>query len=165
MLKIMVWKKLKIEVIVAVFDGSDNVIASSRTFIESLKKDENTNIFFTWPKPFKLSSKFCEKPSDVMLLIDRSGSMSSISNNPPEPLSTAKNAAMSFIDQLGPKDKVGVVSFATNAKDPIDLNLTSDLALAKQPVGSITIEPSSTQYTNTYDALHFAWQELVSVRS
>ena len=35
-----------IELIIAIFDGSDNVIATSRTFVEDLKKNKNTNILF-----------------------------------------------------------------------------------------------------------------------
>ena len=151
-----------IELVIAIFDGSDNAIAASRTFIESLKKNEDTNVLFTWPRAFKLGSKACEKSSNVMLLLDRSGSMSSLNINPPEPLTTAKTAASSFVEQLGPRDRVGVVSFATKAKDPIDLNLTSDFNSAKTAIDSINIEASSTQYTNIYEALHSAWQELGS---
>jgi Mg-chelatase subunit ChlD len=154
-----------IELVIAIFDGSDNAIAASRTFVEDLKKDENANVFFTWPKPFKLGSKVCEKPSDVMLLLDRSGSMAALGSNPSQPLSTAKEAAISFINQLSPKDMVGVISFASQAKNPIDSVLTLDLNSAKQAVESINIEASSTQYTNIYEALHSGWQELVSARS
>jgi Mg-chelatase subunit ChlD len=154
-----------IELIVAIFDGSDNAIAASRTFVEDLKKNESADVFFTWPKPFKLGSKVCEKSSDVMLLLDRSGSMASISANPPQPLSDVKAAATSFVEQLKPKDKVGVISFATKSKDPIDLNLTSDFNSAKQAVELVSIESGNTQYTNIYEALHSAWQELISARA
>jgi Mg-chelatase subunit ChlD len=112
-----------------------------------------------------LGSKVCEKPSDVMLLLDRSGSMASLSQNPPQPLSDAKSAASSFAGQLSLRDKIGVVSFATTAKEPIDLSLTNDINLAQKAIESVAIEASSTQYTNIYEALHSAWQELVSARS
>jgi len=154
-----------IELIIAIFDGSDNAIAASRTFIESLQKNEDTNIFFTWPEPFELGSKACEKFSDVVLLLDRSGSMASLGANPPQPLFDAKKAATSFIEQLNSKNKVGVVSFAEKSKEPIDLSLTSDFNSAKQAIDLIGIEASSTQYTNIYEALHSAWQELVSARA
>lgn len=153
-----------IELVAAIFDGADNTIAASRTFVESLKKNEDANIFFTWPKPFELGSKVCEKPSDVMLLLDRSGSMSSLGQNPPEPLTEAKRAAISFIEQLGSKDRIGVVSFASSVKEPIDLNLTSDFTSAKTAVDAVSIEASSTQYTNIYESLRAAWQELISAR-
>ena len=80
-------------------------------------------------------------------------------------LSIAKEAASSFVDQLSPEDKIGVVSFATSVKDPIDLTLTSDFDSAKQAIDSIDIETGGTQYTNIYEALHSSWQELVSARA
>jgi hypothetical protein len=49
-----------IELIVAVFDESDNAIAASRSFIEDLKKGENTNVVFTWPNPFSADAKTIE---------------------------------------------------------------------------------------------------------
>lgn len=159
-------KEIKnIELVITIFDGMDNVIAASRTFVESLVKNENQNVFFTWPKPFELGTKACEKSSDVMLLLDRSGSMVSLGENPPEPLTTAKAAAVSFVGQLKPNDKIGVISFATNAKEPIDLSLTSDFALAKDIIQSVEIEATSTQYTNVFSALNSSWQELISPRA
>lgn len=154
-----------IELVAVIFDGSDNAVAASRTFVESLKKNEETSIFFTWAKPFELSSKVCEKPSNVVLLLDRSGSMASLGLNPPEPLTSAKSAASSFVEQLSSKDKIGVVSFATEAKEPMDLNLTADFNSAKQAIGLIGITASSTQYTNIYEALRSGWQELASARA
>lgn len=153
-----------IELVAAIFDGNDNAIAASRTFVEKLKGGEDTNIFFTWPKPFDLGSKACENPSNVMLLLDRSGSMASLGANPQRPLTDAKEAAISFINRLTNKDKVGAISFATKSKNPIDLNLTNDFASAQKSVEAVKIEGGSTQYTNIYEALHSAWQELVSLR-
>lgn len=154
-----------IELIITVFDGSDNVIAASRTFIESLKKNQEENIFFTWPKPFKLGTKACERPSDIMLLLDRSGSMASAQSEPPEPLTQVKAAAASFVGELKARDQVGVISFATEASVPIDLPLSSDFQSAAGAINDVNIESGSTQYTNIYSALHAAWQELVSVRA
>lgn len=154
-----------IELIIAIFDGSDNTIAASRTFIERLKKNESTDVFFTWPKPFELGSQACEKPSSIMLLLDRSGSMASLGFNPPQPLSDAKEAAVSFIKQLGSSDRVGIISFATESTEPMETTLTNDFSSAQKMAESVGIEASSTQYTNIYEPLHFAWQELVSARS
>jgi Mg-chelatase subunit ChlD len=159
-------KEIKnIELVAAIFDGADNVIAASRTFIGSLPKSANQNIFFTWPKPFALGTKACEKSSSVVLLLDRSGSMASLKSNPPEPLASAKAAAVSFVEQLKTKDQIGVISFANNSTDPIDFNLASDFGSAKTAIESINIEASSTQYTNIFEALRSGWQELVSARS
>lgn len=154
-----------IELVVAIFDGSDNAIAASRTFLDSLKKNEDTNVFFTWPKPFLLGEKVCENPSNVMLLLDRSGSMSSIQKEPPQPLGDAKKAAIEFVKGLGTNDKIGLASFATEVKNPIDLVLTNNLDSANQAINSVSIEKSGTQYTNIYAALRSAWQELVTARA
>ena len=91
--------------------------------------------------------------------------MTSLGTDPPEPLTSAKSAATSFVEQLSLKDKIGVISFATKSKEPLNLNLTSDFDLAKQAIDGVSIESGSTQYTNIYEALHSAWQELVSARS
>lgn len=154
----------KIELVIAIFDGQDNAVAASKTFLEKLKKGESANIFFTWPRPFELGSKICERPSNVVLLLDKSGSMAEISQNPPEPLNTAKEAAISFVKELGVNDTIGVISFATEAKKPIDMLLTDDLASAEKAINLVEIEKNGVQYTNIYDALHSAWQELATPR-
>lgn len=154
-----------VELVVSVFDGSDNAIAASRTFVENLKKNESQSVFFTWPKPFKLGVKACEKYSNVVLLLDRSGSMASLGSTPPEPLSTARAAAASFVDQLSIKDKIGMISFASGVKEQIDLSMTSDFNIAKQAIDGVNIEKEGTQYTNIYAALHSARQELNSARA
>lgn len=153
-----------IELIAAIFDGSDNVIAASRTFIENLGRNEDTDVFFTWPKTFDLGSKVCENPANVVLLLDRSGSMSSLGTNPPQPLTDAKKAAVSFVERMSIEDRVAVVSFATKASNPIDLDLTNDLFLAKSVIDKIAIATGTTQYTNIYESLYSAWQELSSQR-
>lgn len=159
-------KDLKnIEFVVAIFDGADNVVATSRTFVDLIKKNQTKNILFVWPKPFDLGVKYCTKPSQTVLILDRSGSMSLLKSNPPQPLTDAKDAAKSFVSTLGVKDKVSVVSFSDKATEPIDLSLTSDFDLAKQKISSINIFASSTQYTNIYDALRSSWQELISARA
>ncbi len=154
-----------IELVIAIFDGSDNVIAASRTFVEDLKQNENTNVIFTWPKSFNLGSKVCQSPSDVALLLDRSGSMASLATKPPEPLFAAKEAANFFVEQLTPKDKVSLVSFAAKAENPIDLNLTNNFNSASQAIKTVNIEQGGVQYTNIFDAIHSAWQELISARA
>lgn len=151
-----------IELVISVFDGADNTIAASRTFIDKLNKNSSTDVFFTWPRPFDLGVKVCEKPSNTVLLLDRSGSMSSLGSNPPEPLTSVKTAAASFVDELGDKDRVSVVSFATNVKDPIESTLTNSFDLVKKAIGSIEIEKGTTQYTNIYDALRVGFLELES---
>ncbi len=151
-----------IELVATIFDGRDNVIAASRSFVERLDKNSSSQVVFTWGRPFDLGSRVCEKPSNIALLIDRSGSMVSLGGTPPEPITTAKAAAQSFIDKLLPVDRVSVVSFATSASEPVDQSLTSDFFRAKEAVSRVAIATSSTQYTNIFDAVRSGWQALVA---
>lgn len=154
-----------VELIISIFDGADNTIAASRTFIENLRKNSSTDVFFTWPRPFDLGVKVCEKPSNIALLLDRSGSMSSLGTNPVEPLTSVKSAAASFVDELSSGDKVSVISFATESKNPIDIELTNIFSDVKNAINSIDIEKGGTQYTNIYDVLKSGFSELESSRA
>ncbi len=151
-----------IELVAVIFDGRDNAIAASRTFINRLKKDDSAQIFFTWPQPFELGTRACSRKSNTALLLDRSGSMASLGNNPPEPLTSAKNAAISFVDRLKVGDRIAVVSFATESSQPYDLVLTEDFDSARSAINAINIGKGETQFTNIYDALHQGFNALVS---
>ncbi|HEY4479863.1 MAG TPA: vWA domain-containing protein [Candidatus Paceibacterota bacterium] len=140
-----------IELVAAVFDGADNAIATSRTFVEELGGGENTNVVFTWPRPFDLGVRTCEKPSSVVLAIDKSGSMASLGLNPPEPLTSVKKAATYFISELKEKDSAGLVVFA-NSGEPL-IGLTQNLESLIELVGGISISGGGTQYTNIADAV------------
>ena len=153
-----------IEMVAAVFDSSGNAIGGSRTFVSNLPKGESFQIFFTWPTPFAVKEFVCEKPSNTILLIDRSGSMASLGNDPPQPLTDVKNAAKSFIDSLGISAKVGVISFASEASNPIDINLTEDQISAKNRIDDISIIDNGIQYTNIFGAFNSAKKELNSSR-
>lgn len=151
-----------IELVAVIFDGRDNAIASSRTFIDRLKKDESRSIFFTWPKPFELGSRACSRKSDIALLLDRSGSMASLGKNPPEPLESAKKAASSFVDSLKVEDRVAVVSFATEPSLPHDVALSQDFEAVNLAIENIAIGNSGIQFTNITSALHEGWSALLS---
>ncbi len=98
----------------------------------------------------------------MVLALDRSGSMASEKQNPPEPLTSVKNAAVSFVKSLHSLDKVSVVSFATTASEPKDLPLTNNLNHATSTISSIKIWKNGEQYTNIYDAVRSSWEELSS---
>jgi Mg-chelatase subunit ChlD len=95
-----------------------------------------------------------------MLVLDRSGSMASAGKLPPEPLTSVKNTATSFIAQLKYGDSAGVVSFATKASDPVDQSLTSNFDQAKTAIQSIVISTSTTdKNTNIGDGIQKAISE------
>jgi Mg-chelatase subunit ChlD len=155
-------KPTTIELVAIIYDGKQNAIGTSRT-VNTLSADHTSDPFvFTWPQPFEVKTDVCAVPSDIMLVLDRSGSMASISKNPTEPLETVKKTASAFVDALHEEDRVGVVSFATTASDPVDAGLTSSLSTVKQTIGAISIATSSVQNTNIGDGLKKAYDELIS---
>lgn len=153
-----------IEVVALVYDGKDNAIGASRTYIDSLAKDQSADVVFTWPAPFDVQTSVCKTPANVMMVIDRSGSMASDGQNPPQPLTDVKNAATLFVNQLGESDKVGLVSYADLSSNPIDAELTSDFKKVKDSILSIKIGTDTLQQTNIGDGLQKALLELGSER-
>jgi Mg-chelatase subunit ChlD len=149
-----------IEVSAIVYDGNNNAVAASRTYINSLPKGSSAQAVFTWPEPFEAKLDVCQIPSNIMLVLDRSGSMASDGANPPEPLTDAKNAAVSFIDQLKDTDQVGMESFATTPSDPIDVPLSSNHAAAKEGVSALSIHTDGSQNTDLGDGLLRAMNEI-----
>lgn len=151
-----------------VYDSSKNAIAASETTLDAIGKGEEKKVFFSWPAPLlsRPTAGSCTAPTDTMLVFDRSGSMESDGKNPPQPLTNAKNAVGTFTDKVGPADKIGLVSFATTASDPIDLSLSSDTTLAKKAIGNISIfkDSEASGYTNLGDAIEKATTELASSR-
>jgi len=151
-----------IELIAVVYDGAGNAIGSSRTFLEDLGKGESKNVVFTWPYPFITKTDICETPVDVALVLDRSGSMASLGKEPPQPLTDTKNAASYFLNLLSAKDQASVVSFATNASNPVDAPLTADLVKVNTAIQAITIRSEDgIQNTNIGEGMEKALQELL----
>lgn len=155
----------KVELSVIVYDGRGNAIGTSRTYTDSIPVRESAVFGFTWPRPFKQTEVVCEVPSDVMLVLDRSGSMASISRNPAEPLTTVKNTAISFVQSLVRGDQVGVVSFANEASNPLDHVLSSNITDVVDSIGRIEIGTTTAQNTNIGDGIIDATTELLSSRA
>lgn len=154
-----------IGVVAIVYSGSGNAIAASATYVDSLGKDESKKLVFTWPNPFPTEAEGCEVPVDVVLAIDRSGSMDDDGQNPSQPLTDVKNAAASFLDRLKTTDQASVVSFATTASEPIDAELSNDFGKIQKIIKSILIQsPVETQQTNIADSIGKATRELSSDR-
>ena len=93
----------------------------------------------------------CDKKADVMLVLDRSGSISS------GELTTLKTAAKGFVDALNPsadKGHIGMVSFSDTAT--LNNHLTDDGAAVKAGIDALT----SGSFTNLYDGIVKADDEL-----
>ena len=77
--------------------------------------------------------------SDVVIDIDRSGSMTDPAGSSGTKLSNAKSAAKRFVDILAQdtRNRVGVVSFSTQST--IDQPLTGNYSAAKTQITEITV--------------------------
>lgn len=149
-----------------IYDAQRRPVAISKTYVSSISRNSEQSVFFTWPRRFTKnpSGGMCTAPVETMLVFDRSGSMDVGRKNPVEPLTTAKNAANAYVDAADIIDKVGVVSFATNASSPIDHILSLDHASVNAAIAAISIGKDSTQNTNLGEAIRMASAELQSVR-
>src|SRR5207247_3079215 len=73
---------------------------------------------------------------DVMLVLDRSGSMNDPSSEPA--INAAKTAAKQFASYLDfTKDQCGIVSFADAASSPIDLTLSTSLRTINSRIDAV----------------------------
>lgn len=155
-----------VELVATVSDEEDNILAASKTYVDVLKKGESVPVIFTWPDQFKIKSEICESPVDVSVVLDRSGSMQFLAQNPDQPMTDVKTAARFFVGELSELDRVSVVSFTTEASRPIDSVLTSDFASVDNVIKNITVSrPWQTQHTNIADGILKGGEELSSSRA
>ena len=152
----------EVEVVATIFDSGGTALAASRTFVDNFAPRTDTEIFFTWPEPIATTVRSCEVPTDVALVIDLSGSMSSDQEIPAEPLTSVKTAAASFVSRLGNQDQAAVVSFATDGKleTPLGNGLTAATTISRLAIGS----REERAYTNTGRGIEVATEELLSLR-
>lgn len=156
-----------VDVTAIIYDANHEPIGVSATRVEKMDKNSTKEIFFTWPSAFNFvaETEQCEVPVDVILALDRSGSMASESKDPPQPFTRVRDATASFVDFLTARDQVGMVSFSTTASNPIDVPLMSDLLRVKSRIEMTKMGTGETQYTNTADALLRAGTELETLRA
>ncbi len=153
-----------IDIVTVVFGTDGNAIAASETTVPLLPPLQSENIVFTWPLPFKKRVEQCVRPSEIVLLLDVSGSMDDDGSNPPQPLSDAKSSAFTFINRLSDEDRVGAVSFATEA---VLINgLSSKHLDVQEAIAGLTIaQAEEGGKTNIGDAISRATAELASTNS
>ena len=98
-------------------------------------------------------------PIDVMLIIDRSSSMSDEwcwwCNGG---IGDAKNAAKAFVDELLSKDRAGLVSFGSSAT--LDQGLTYDKDIVKDKIDDIEAHAWPIQQTAIGEGIYLATEEL-----
>lgn len=151
----------QVDIVATIFDAVGNPLTASKTFIERLDGYESASITFTWPNPIARTVRTCEVPSDIMMVLDRSGSMAADGGEPPEPLESTKRAAERFVDQVQVRhDQVGYLSYATAPSDPIDQVLTRNMNTVQQAIAETAVKTDKTQFTNMGAAFRVATQEL-----
>ncbi len=93
------------------------------------------------------------RPADVVVVIDRSGSMSG------QPFADAQTAAKAFVDRMDlSTDQAGLVSFSTAAT--LDQELTQAAGMVRTAIGGL----AASGDTNIADAIAMAQAELTSPR-
>jgi hypothetical protein len=123
-----------VEVVATIFNQEGKPLTSSQTSIDKFDSRSEKDIVFTWPNPIAKTVRSCDVPSDVILVLDRSGSMAADGGNPPEPLESAKQSAKSFIKLLRQQDLVGYLSYATEPSKPIEQVLTGDFKTVSESI-------------------------------
>jgi len=152
-----------VEIVATIFDSLKNPLTSSRTVVQNFAARTTEDVMFTWPEPIAKTLRSCEVPTDVVLAIDLSGSMNNDGGTPPQPVTSVLRAAEAFIDRLGAKDRVSVVTYATDAV--LKQELTENKDIARSIVSSLMIAAKDeTGSTNTGEALAVAGSEFTSSR-
>jgi len=90
-------------------------------------------------------------PIDVVLVIDRSGSMDD-SDVSPTRMKAAQKAANNFVAQMNStRDRVALVSFASDAR--LDTPLTNDKAILESKINSLTPTGATNMRQGFYEAI------------
>src|SRR3989344_5747651 len=91
-------------------------------------------------------------PSDVILDIDRSGSMNDSAGGTVTKINAAKTASNNFIDILAndPNNRAGIVSYATTST--LNQTLTNNFQLAKNAVTSLSASGNTCIECGVYNA-------------
>jgi VWFA-related protein len=124
------------------------VIASSRNgnYIADLKKEEFKLLEDGVPQEISFLATV-NAPFDVVLMLDTSDSTQ-------EKLPQIQRAAIAFLEQLGPQDKVKIISFDGELHDLTDF--TSDKATLRKAIS----QTHSGHDTRVYDAVQLALDSL-----
>jgi len=154
-----------VSVVAVIFDSAGNPLTASQTFVPSLQGRSRSDIVFTWPRPIAKTIRSCDVPSDVFMILDRSGSMAADGGDPPEPLESAKQAAMQFVSLLRANDQVGYVSYATMPTSPVEQLLTDQKDATIRAIAATAMGTDGVQYTNMGEVFKVAATELASVRA
>lgn len=150
-----------INVATIIYDNKGQAIGVSSTKVDKLVPGGNENLSFTWPSPFNYvaETEKCDTPVDVVLALDRSGSMAEGNK-----IGQAKQAAAQFVTRLSSQDQGAYVSFANDASNPIDQPLTNEIDRLTRAINKTAIGGNGLQYTNIGDGFRRSIDELQAFR-
>lgn len=151
-----------LRVVGVVYDSLRNPLVVSQTVVPMIKARNAAQAVFTWPHPIAGTIRSCIVPSDVAMMVDRSGSMAADGGIPPEPLESAKAAASSFVQSLGTHDRVALITYATTPT--LDASLSSDHEQIQETIMKLALHTKGIQYTDLAAALRTATMEILSER-
>lgn len=154
-----------VNIVAVIFDALGNPLTVSETFRDSIPGRTQADLVFTWPRPIATTLRSCDVPSDIMVVLDRSGSMAADGGTPPEPLESAKRAAADFTSLTQANDQIGFMSYATRPSTPIEQTLSSEKMQVKNAIMNTQMGTDGIQYTDMGAALAAAGAELQSVRA
>jgi len=142
--------KISSEVTSRSFLSLTNIAEENETFMDKISLQQMVTVSFP-----AIIIQYRESKIDVILIIDRSGSMNEKEPGDPYPkIYYAKEAAMTFVDLMNAtRDRVGLVSFSDTAT--LDCGLTSNFTLVKNKISRLT----TGGYTNMGEAVEKANNE------
>lgn len=144
----------EVNVVATIFDANGNALTASETIVDEFVPRAEEDVIFTWPEPIAKTIRSCEIPTDIVMAIDLSGSMNNDQDEPPEPITSVKDAAERFATRLQDRDQAALVTFASEAV--ITEPLATPGAIASR-IDGLSIDPEEERgSTNTGDAFQRA---------
>ena len=154
----------KVEMVTTIFNRAGEPLTASQTFVDNFAGRSTEDVVFTWPRSIAKTVRSCDVPSDIIMILDRSGSMAADGGDPPEPLESAKQAAKLFVNLVRSQDTLGYLSYATEPTIPMEQTLTPNLNEVINAIQGTKMGEDGVQYTNMGDAFDVALKELTGSR-
>ncbi len=99
--------------------------------------------------------EFAKKPSQVVVVVDSSGSMSG------EKLPAVQNTLRNYIQSLGPKEQIAVIDFDSEIRTPVEVNGTPQgQASGMQFIGSLEADGGTRLYDSALQARNWLEKNL-----
>ena len=99
--------------------------------------------------------EFAKKPSQVVVVVDSSGSMAG------DKLPAVQNTLRNYIQSLGPKEQIAIIDFDSEIRTPVKVNGTPQgQASGMQFIGSLKADGGTRLYDSALEARNWLQQNL-----